>query len=230
MAEEIAALLLSSPLMSGMEPELAVVLAGAGKSVGVDENEPLFFEGDDAHGFYVIESGGLKATRLSPEGLEQLIAVFSVGDVIGEMAIFDDSPRSATITGLKSTRLIHWSKSSFFRIADAHPSIYRHLLRILSGRLRATNDALAARHFLPLTGQLAQAMLRLKSGFGLKFFDGSTRIAHKLTQAELAAMIGASRENVSRVLNTWKREGLISRVEGYYHIIDQAALEKLGER
>lgn len=230
MQEDIAALLLRSPLMSGMQPELAGILAKAGKSVTLDEDVTLFYEGDDAHGFYVVQNGGVKATRLSPEGLEQLIAVFGVGDVIGEMAIFDDSSRSATITGLRPTTLIHWPKSTFFHIADEYPGIYRHLLTILSGRLRVTNDALAARHFLPLTGQLAQAMLRLKSGFGIKFFDGSTRISHKLTQAELAAMIGASRENVSRVINSWKRDGLISRVDGYYHILNEPALEALGER
>jgi len=135
-----------------------VAIGSRAKYVSLDPNEVLFREGDEADGFYAVEHGGLKATRLSQDGMEQLIALFS------------------------------------------------------------DNDSLAARDFLALPGQLAQAMIRLSDGFGREMVSGAVRIEYKLTQSELGAMIGASRENVSRVLNKWKRAGIIARVDGFYHI------------
>ena len=198
--------------------DVSVAIGNRAQFITLDPNEVLFREGDEADGFYAVESGGLKATRLSPDGMEQLIALFSDGEVIGEMAIFDEYPRSATITALKPTSVIFCSREAFFDFADENPPIYRHMLSVMAGRLRATNDSLAARDFLALPGQLAQALIRLADGFGREMVSGAVRIEYKLTQSELGAMIGASRENVSRVLNQWKRAGLISRVDGFYHI------------
>lgn len=205
-------------MFNGAPVDVSVAIGSRSQYITLDPNGVLFREGDDADGFYAVESGGLKATRLSPDGNEQLISLFSDGEVIGEMAIFDDFPRSATITALKKTTVIFCSRDAFFGFADDNPVIYRHMLSVMAGRLRATNDSLAARDFLALPGQLAQAMIRLADGFGREMVSGAVRIEYKLTQSELGAMIGASRENVSRVLNQWKRAGLISRVDGYYHI------------
>lgn len=108
-----------------------------------------------------------------------------------------------------------FTRRLFFEFAGENPIIYRHMLSVMAGRLHATNDSLAARDFLALPGQLAQALIRLADGFGREMVSGAVRIEYKLTQSELGAMIGASRENVSRVLNQWKRAGLISRVDGY---------------
>lgn len=211
-------------MFTGAPVDVSVAIGNRAQFVSLDPNEVLFREGDEADGFFAVESGGLKATRLSSDGMEQLIALFSDGEVIGEMAIFDEHPRSATITALKPTSVIFCSREAFFEFADENPVIYRHMLGVMAGRLRATNDSLAARDFLALPGQLAQAMIRLADGFGREMVSGAVRIEYKLTQSELGAMIGASRENVSRVLNQWKRAGLISRVDGFYHIDKRAEL------
>ena len=205
-------------MFTGAPQDAPEALGKRARSIQLDPNDVLFSEGDDADGFYAVEVGGLKATRLSPAGMQQLIALFSEGEVIGEMAIFDEFPRSATITALKPTKVMFCSRKAFFDYADENPAIYRHMLTMMAGRLRATNDSLAARDFLALPGQLAQAMIRLSDGFGREMLSGAVRIEYKLTQSELGAMIGASRENVSRVLNQWKRAGLIARVDGFYHI------------
>jgi len=216
-------------MFTGAPVEVSEAMGDRAKFITLDPNDILFNEGDEADGFYAVESGGLKATRLSPDGMEQLIALFSDGEVIGEMAIFDDCPRSATITALKPTNVIFCSRDAFFEYANENPEVYRHMLGVMAGRLRATNDSLAARDFLALPGQLAQAMLRLADGFGREMITGATRIEYKLTQSELGAMIGASRENVSRVLNQWKRAGLISRIDGFYHIEQREELHAVTE-
>ncbi|MEO1104886.1 MAG: helix-turn-helix domain-containing protein, partial [Pseudomonadota bacterium] len=90
-----------------------------------------------------------------------------------------------------------------------------------------SNATLAARSLLPLTGRVAQTMLHLADMFGKDVGNDRRLVHHKISQADLAAMVGAARENVSRVLNDWKREGLISRFSGYYCIEDVAALRAL---
>ncbi len=227
MPETIENIFKNSSVLDGMEGTLSSALLDRGTTIKLTVGQSLFLEGDEPGGFYIVKTGGLKATRLSPDGGEQLLAVFSVGDSIGEMGMFDDSPRSASITALRESVLIHWSKAAFYRFADENAAVYRQLLGVMAKRLRDTNDALAARDFLPLAGQLAQVMLRLGTGFGVTLPDDTTRIEHKLTQAELAAMIGASRENVSRVINDWKRKGIIAREEGYYRLIDTDTLEDM---
>ena len=189
----------------------------------------LFREGDGAEGFFAVESGGLKATRLSPDGAEQVISLFGPGDVIGEMAMFDDAPRSATITALKPSTVIACGREAFIEFANDNPELYRYLLSVLASRLRRTNESLAARDFLDLPGQLALTLVRLAEGYGREMISGAVRIEQKLTQAELGAMIGASRENVSRALNAWMRKGIVSRVDGYYHLDDMDALREIGE-
>ena len=216
-------------MFTGAPVAVSEAIGQRAQFIKLDPNEVLFREGDEANGFYAVETGGLKATRLSQDGMEQLIALFSDGEVIGEMAIFDEFPRSATITALKSTSMIFCSRESFFEYADENPVIYRPMRGVMAGRLRVTNDSLAARDFLALPGQLAQAMIRLSDGFGREMVTGAVRIEYKLTQSELGAMIGASRENVSRVLNQWKRAGLIARVDGFYHINKRDALLEITE-
>ncbi len=229
MPQTIAGILKDGSVLKGVDSDLSAALVERGSTIILEEGQSLFLEGDEAGGFYIVKSGGLKATRLSPEGGEQLLAVFSPGDSIGEMGMFDDEPRSATIVALRTSSLLHWSKSAFFRFADENGGLYQHLLGVMAKRLREANDALAARDFLPLAGQLARVMLRLGEGFGVEMPDGSIRISHKLTQSELAAMIGASRENVSRVINDWKRKGIVAHESGYYRLIDTEALHELSE-
>lgn len=226
MSEGMTGITRDGSVLKGMDKALSTALVARGRTLVVEEGHSLFREGDDATGFYIVKSGGLKATRLSPDGVEQLLAVFSPGDSIGEMGMFDDEPRSATITTLRACSLLYWPKSTFFEFADSNSDLYRHLLGVMARRLRDTNDALAARDFLSLAGQLARMMIRLGTGFGVTLPNGTIRVAHKLTQAEIASMIGASRENVSRVLNQWKREGAITREDGYYHLVDHEALQR----
>ena len=118
-------------------------------------------------------------------------------------------------------------KADFDRFADRNPAVYRHMLALVSRRLRQANNVLAARAFLPLPGRVAVALLQLGETFGKDLPDGRLLVHYKVSQADLAGMAGAARENVSRILNTWKRDGLISRISGYYCIENPDALARL---
>jgi len=202
--------------LEGLCPSLADGLTQIARSMNVPSGSILFETGDPGNGCYAVLGGTLKVSLISVEGDEQLLAVLGPGDLVGELALLDERPRSATVTALKDARLSFIEKSSFNRFADENPAIYRHMLSIVGKRLRNSNDVLAARSFLPLPGRVAQTLLQLSETFGKPLDGGRMLIHYKLSQSDIANMTGAARENVSRVLNDWKRGGIISRISGYY--------------
>nr|WP_231710392.1 Crp/Fnr family transcriptional regulator [Roseibium limicola] len=195
---------------------MAVGLARLARPMTLKAGAILFEAGDPGNGCYAVTEGSLKVSMLSVEGDEQLLAVLGPGHLVGELALLDGRPRSATVTALKAAQLSFIDKAGFERFADENPAVYRHMLSIVGQRLRHSNDVLAARSFLPLPGRVAQTLLQLAETFGKPLEDGRILIHYKLSQADIANMAGAARENVSRVLNDWKRSGTISRISGYY--------------
>lgn len=218
--------LAQSIALDGLPDELAEKLIKVARTRPVKPGVALFEAGDPADGFYALLEGSLKVMLRGEEG-EQVLALLSPGAIFGELSLFDGETRSATVVAGKASRVAFFDRAAVFRFADENPAVYRHMLCIVSRRLRSSNASLAARSLLPLTGRVAQTMLQLADMFGKDVGNGRRLVHHKISQADLAAMVGAARENVSRVLNDWKREGHISRFSGYYCIEDMAALRAL---
>lgn len=216
-----------SLLFSGLGTAIHERLAAAMRPVSLPRNQVLFVQQEPSDGCYCVLAGTLKVSSLNEHGEEHILALMGSGDVIGEMGLIDGEPRSATVTALSPVELAFLPAAEFDRAAGEHPEIYRHLLRLLCGRLRATNHSFSARQTLPLAGRLAHALLRLAEGFGKPLADGRIVVMHKVTQNELADLSGARRENVSRQLNGWMREGILSRHGGYYCLERPAALRTL---
>lgn len=212
--------------LQGLAVDLAEGLLDLARTIEGKPGTILFQAGDPGNGCYLVQEGSLKVSILSVEGDEQLLAVLGPGHIVGELALLDGRPRSATVTVLKAAKLSFIDRAAFERYADANPAVYRHMLTIVGGRLRQANDVLAARSFLPLPGRVAQTLLQLAEIFGKPLAGERLLINYKLSQGDIANMAGAARENVSRVLNDWKRAGTISRISGYYCIEDRARLEK----
>jgi len=219
-------LLSQSVALDGLPEDLAVELIKVSRTRPVKAGAALFEAGDPGDGFYALLEGSLRVILRGEEG-EQVLALLSPGAIFGEMSLFDGEPRSASVVAAKTSRVAFFDKAAVFRFADDNPAVYRHMMCIVGRRLRASNATLAARSLLPLTGRVAQTMLHLSDMFGKDVGGGRRLVHHKISQADLAAMVGAARENVSRVLNDWKREGHISRISGYYCIEDMAALRAL---
>jgi len=213
--------------LAGLDASLAEGLSALAREMALPTNGVLFVAGDPGDSMYAILEGSLKVAVISAEGTEQLLAILGPGNVVGEMALLDGQPRSATVQAIKASRVARIDKADFDRYADQHPAVYRHMLALVSQRLRQANDVLAARSFLPLPGRVAVALLQLGETFGKDLPDGRLLVHYKVSQSDLAGMAGAARENVSRILNTWKRDGLVSRISGYYCIEKPDELARL---
>jgi CRP/FNR family cyclic AMP-dependent transcriptional regulator len=192
-------------------------------------DEVLFLAGDAGNGCYRIDEGLLKVTMVSRSGSERILAFLGSGSIVGELSIIDGLPRSASVVAVRQATLSFLSRAAFEDFAKKHPEIYKSLVTLLAARLRETDAALAAGSFLPLRGRVACTLLELADGFGQDVGSGRVVIRQKIGQSDLAAMAGIARENVSRILNDWKRRKLVSRLSGYYCLENRAQLEHEAE-
>jgi CRP/FNR family transcriptional regulator, cyclic AMP receptor protein len=191
--------------------------------------EILFHAGDAGDGCYFVRSGAVKAAVVARDGQERLLAILGPGSLIGELALIDDEPRSATVSALRRCRLMHLTNAAFFRLADANPLVYRQALRLLARRLRGTNDSVVAQGTVTVAGRVARAFASLAEGLGEEQEAGRIVLPHRITQTDIAGMAGVARENASRAINDLLRQGVLGRVGGYYTIERPAELLDLSE-
>jgi CRP-like cAMP-binding protein len=202
-------------------------LAEGTQVLHVAAGRTIFRKGDAANGCYLVLEGAVKVTSPAPGGQETLLAILGKGDLVGEMALLDGLPRSATVTAIRASALRHISAYIFDRLSRADIELARQLLRVMAARLRQRNEAQALQQ-APLRVRLARTFVHLAERFGEGLPDGRTLIRLKVSQADLGHMVGAARENVNRQLTEWRRDGVLARISGYYCLNDREAIARLG--
>jgi len=216
-------------LLSALPSHLSARLFDNATSVRLKTDEVLFLAGDSGDGCYRVDDGLLKVTMVSRSGTERILAFLGHGAIVGELSIIDGLPRSASVVAVRAAVLSFLSRAAFEDFAAKHPEIYKSLVTLIAARLRETDAALAAGSFLPLRGRVACTLLELAQDFGQDVGAGRIVIRQKIGQSDLAAMAGIARENVSRILNDWKRRKLVSRLSGYYCLENKAQLQNEAE-
>jgi CRP-like cAMP-binding protein len=211
-------------LLSRLPEHLAASLFSNTTPVRLKADAVLFLAGDAGEGCYRVDEGLLKVTMLSRAGSERILAFLGPGAIVGELAIIDGLPRSASVVAVRPSLLSFLSRAAFEEFASNHPEVYKSLLT-----LRETDATVAAGSFLPLRGRVACTLLELAQDFGQDVGAGRIVIRQKIGQSDLAAMAGIARENVSRILNDWKRRKLVSRLSGYYCLENKALLQHEAE-
>ena len=215
----------SSRLLSRLTPPLSTELFARAKLVRLAAGDILFRAGAAADGCYRVEDGLLKVTMVSGSGAERILAFLGRDDIVGELSTIDGLPRSATVMAVREAAVRFLGRAEFEAFADKHPEVYKLLIRLLAQRLRETDTVVAAGSFLSLKGRVAQTILELADHFGQEVGPGRIVIRQKIGQNDLAAMAGIARENVTRVLNDWQRQNVVSRLSGYYCLENKAQLE-----
>ena len=212
-------------LFSALPGHLSALLFANAKPVHLLPDQALFLTDDPGDGCYRIEKGLLKVTMVSPSGGERILAILGPRDIVGELAVLDGLPRSASVLALRASEVLFVSRAKFYECADKHPELYHHLLMVLASRLRDTNDVIAAESFLPLRGRVALTLIELAEHFGETVEGGRIVIRENLGESDLAAMAGIARENVDSILADWKQRKLITQVAGYFCIENKSALQ-----
>ena len=208
------------------EPLLTSLFRGAAPR-RLKADEALFVATEPGDGCYRLEQGLLKVVVTSPQGEERILAVLGPGAIVGELAMLDGGPRSASVFAVRECELSFISRAAFEERTIRHPEICRYLINVLATRLRQIDEAMAADSFLTIQARLARALLELGKYVGEDNGAGHLVIRHKISQSDLAAMAGVARENVNRVIADWKRNKVVTRSSGLYCLIDITTLKRI---
>src|SRR5215467_16120579 len=184
-------------------------LSSATKRRTFRSGEVIFHRDDPGQVLYMIKDGKVKICIISPDGQEVALTVFGKGEVFGEFALLDGLPRSADAVALERVECFTLQRSDFQNAIVKNPKIAFLVLQALSKRLRNTNNMVEDLIFLDVYGRVAKKLLELADAHGVKTDDG-VRIDVRLTQQELASMVGASRESVNKVLGYFTEKDFIS--------------------
>jgi len=187
--------------------------------------ETLFVRGDPGNYLCIIESGSVKIALTSVEGKEMILAVLSAGDFFGELALLDGEPRSADAIMVEDTQLLFLPREQFLHYVESRPRVALHALSVLSRRLRRTDQLVHDAVFFDVAGRLASVILRLADTIGQPVGAGVT-IGRRLTQVELADMIGTTRESVNKWLGVYERQGIISTQRGLITVLQPERLQQ----
>src|SRR6202049_1057985 len=171
--------------------------------------EVIFHRDDPGQVLYMIKEGKVKICIISPDGQEISLAVFGKGECFGEFAILDGLPRSADAVALERVECYTLQRSDFHKAIMKNPKIAIQALEVLSKRLRTTDQMIEDLIFLDVYGRVAKKLLELADTHGSKVGNG-IRIDVRLTQQELASMVGASRESVNKVMGYFTDKDFIS--------------------
>ena len=196
-------------LFAGMGPDAVLAMARTLRARRFRRGEVLFHEGDPGDALFVVASGAVKVAVPSEDGEEAILATLRRGDFLGELALLDGAPRSASAVALEATETLALPRDQFLALVATEPAIRDALLASLAGELRRLTTHVAELHFLDLTGRLAARLARLAEEHGQTPPGGGVRLDAPLTQSDLAAMIGATRQSVNKLLGEFEADGLL---------------------
>ena len=223
-AEETAALLGRVPVFEELADEDLRRVAEVTVPRRFASGEVVFREGDDSDTCYVVHAGHARAIREHPDGRQITLATFGPGDIFGELAMFDDERRSATVEATDELEVLGILGGDMRRLLRRHPDMAVKLVIALGRRLRAANERLARQSFQTVQSRVAAVLAQLVEQAQS---EGAAErdVAVVATQADLAKLAGSSRESASRFLAVLERAGVISHGRGRLTVHDPGALQ-----
>ena len=222
--EESVDLLGNVPVFETLMPDDLRQVADVAVPRSFSAQTVIFREGDESDTCYVVRNGHARAVRENPDGRMITLAHFGPGDIFGELAMFDDEKRSATIEALDSLDALAILGADMRRLLREHPEIAVKLVIALGRRLRAANERLTRQSFQTVQSRVAVVLAGLVRQAQSEGADGQDVLV-TITQADIAQLAGSSRESASRFLAVLERAGVVTQGRGRVTVHDPAALD-----
>ena len=224
-SSEVVELLGRVPVFSTLEQSDLERIAQLAVPRHFEPGQAVFREGDQSDTCYVVREGHARAIRTHGDGRTITLATFGPGDIFGELAMFEDERRSATVEAIEPISVVAVLGPDMRRLMIEHPEISTRLVIALGRRLRETNERLSRQSFQTVQSRVAVVLSELVAQ---ELADGAqeTNVLVKATQADLAQLAGSSRESASRFLAVLERAGVISQGRGRLVVHEPEALTK----
>ena len=219
------------PFFQGAKPAMLHDLAEHLKPRRYRSGSDVFHRGDPGNAMFIITSGAVRIYL--PSERDVVLAVLREGDMFGEMALLErdipgrpnGSARSASARAIQDSVLLRLERADFERVLDHYPEAQRAVIDVLVERLRKTNESIQDAYLLEVPGRLARRILLIAEEHG-RDAEAGRELGIRVSQQDLADMIGASRVAVNKQLQVWRRDGIIEISRQRITILDIDALKK----
>ncbi len=200
--------------------ELAMILVDQ----EMKRNQPIFSEGEEATGLYIVVSGSVKIYKLSFDGKEQILHILGAGEPFAEVAVFAGSTYPANAITMEHSRVFFIPRQSFMDLIKSYPSLAMSMLATLSLRLRQFAGMIESLSLKEVPGRLATHLLLLSDQN-----QGQAEIELAISKTQLAAYLGTIPETLSRILAKLVKAGLIESKGSLLTLLDRDGLQDLAE-
>ncbi len=214
MASDAVTLLARVPTFETLGPDELERVARVAVPRSFDAHQVIFREGDASDTCYIVRSGHARAVRENSDGRTISLAHFGPGDMFGELAMFDDERRSATVETLEPVQAIAILGADMRRLLSDHPEISAKLVVALVRMLRDTNERLSRQSFQTVQSRVAGVLAQLVDQARLEGAGDDDEVLVVITQADIAQLAGSSRESASRFLAVLERAGVVRQGRG----------------
>ncbi len=202
------------PLFPALTDEEIAFIAAHGVVRRFPKGAVVINEGDEGDFMFVLREGRVKVFASDGAGREVLLNIQGPGSLLGELALIDETPRSASVMALEPVTLVLITRRAFEDALRERPDLALRFLSVLTKRVRYLTHIVKNLACRNVTGRIAFTLDRLAEPLP----DGRRRVSVPLTQRDLAEMVGASREMVGRVLKEFERDGLLTH-EGRHYVL-----------
>ena len=191
----------------------------------VERGATVYRAGDASDELFILESGAVKLTRAADDGREVSIGVLGPAEIFGELALTRESARADHAKVLEDAVVCGFECAAFERFLAAHPELALRVAKLIGERLMRAENHIRDILFKDVRTRLAHTVARLADRFGERD-AGGLRIAMRLTQTDLAQLIGSTRETTSTIFNEFRRQGLVDSDEQHIVVPDVEALAR----
>jgi CRP/FNR family cyclic AMP-dependent transcriptional regulator len=205
------------PLFRGLPADRLKKLSEVLRKKSVPSGTNMITADQPGEVVYVLLEGTVKILIEQVDGREVILAFLGPGDTVGEMSLVDSAGRSANVMTMEKCTFLWMDRATFQDLLRNVPEFAQNLVRLLSSRLRMANEQIQSLSSLDVAGRLARQLLAFSERYG-EPIDGGVRVALRLTQTDLAELVGASRERVNQVMVDFRQKGYLT-VDSSHHIL-----------
>jgi CRP-like cAMP-binding protein len=216
------------PLFRGLPVSVLEHLRSQARTKGVATGKPFFREGERADHFFVLISGRVKLTQLTPEGQRVVLRILSAGDAFGGAGVFGDDAYPIGAEAVEPSVALRWTSAAMRQLMESEPRVAMNAVQFVAGRLHD----LQRRHRQAMTERVerrvARAVVRLAREAG-RTVDGGVEIDFRVSRQDIAEMTGTTLYTVSRLLSTWQEQGLLRSRRQRITVTNPGALVALAD-
>lgn len=213
------------PVFEGLSGEDFNNVCLSSNKIWIPKGTFLIRQGDFSSAIYLIKQGKLKLVQLTADGRELIIDILGPGEVLGDTSLFQDRVTPFSVLALDDVKLCSFSKELFEKLITENPRVAIQIINYLSGKLHTTIQQAGDSTGATVRNKLLKLFIRLSGEYGIRKKE-ETLIDLKLTQQEIADMIGASRVMVAQKLKELKDNKIIGRQGKYYTLYNDPCIEE----